>query len=172
LRRQREIAALTLKLWFHDPFDAEAYLQRGWEQLQQPNWADAITDLETAIQLRPDLPEAQRLLAEAYQLTGKREAALAALSKHLERRPADLDCRLQRGQVALTLGQPQPASEDLTQVLDAEPARDTARSYRARAYLRLGKAHEALADIDLLLKDHPHDFLLHQMRADAQERLG
>jgi len=76
---------LTLKLWCHNLFDAEAYLQRGWEQLQQPNWA-AIADLRTAIQLRPDLPEAQRLLADAYLLTGQREAALAALGKHLEQR--------------------------------------------------------------------------------------
>jgi tetratricopeptide (TPR) repeat protein len=74
--------------------------------------------------------------------------------------------------VALALGQPQFASGDLTQVLDAEPDRDAARSYRARAYLQLGKAHEALADIDWLLKDQPRDFLLYQIRADAQERLG
>jgi serine/threonine protein kinase/WD40 repeat protein/tetratricopeptide (TPR) repeat protein len=172
LRRQREIAGLTLKLLFHNPFDAEAYLRRGWEHLQERNWASARRDLKIASGLRPDLPEVHRLCAEVYLQTGEPEAALAALSKHLERRPADLDCRLQRGKVALALGQLQPASEDLTQVLDAEPARDTARSYRARAYLRLGKAHESIADIDWLLKDHPRDFLLHTMRADAQERLG
>jgi serine/threonine protein kinase/WD40 repeat protein/tetratricopeptide (TPR) repeat protein len=172
LRRQREITALTLKLWFHNPFDAETYLRRGWEQMQQHNWAPAIVDLEAATRLRPDLPGAQRLLGEAYLLTGKREAALAALSKHLERTPADLDSRLQCGKLALALAQPQSASKDLTQVLDAEPDRDTARSYRARAHLQLGKAHEAIADIDWLLKDQPRDFFLHQLRADAQDRLG
>jgi tetratricopeptide (TPR) repeat protein len=171
LRRQAEAGLLAFRLLWN-PFDAEAYLERGRLHLQEKHGDEAVADLEWAVALLPGHAYAHRTLAEAYLHRFDRKAALAALSRHLERTPEDSEARLERGQLALALGQPQLADDDFTKVLAADPARDLARSRRAQAYIRLGRRQQALADLNSLLKDSPRALSLYYLRADLHERLG
>jgi tetratricopeptide (TPR) repeat protein len=171
MRRQAEAGLLAFRLLWN-PLDANAYLERGRLHLGEKRWSQAVADLEQAVALLPGHAYAHRTLAEAYLGRFDLKAAQAALSRHLERAPEDTEARLERGQLALELGQPEQAADDFTKVLAAEPSRDLARSRRAQAYIRLGRIEEALADFDALLKDSPKPLSLYYLRADLHERLG
>src|SRR5262249_53649781 len=87
-RRAAGLAGMNRRL-AANPDDAEALIHRGWLLHQQSKGPGAITDLERRLRLQPEDADACWLLAEAYRETGNLAAALAALSRLLERAPED-----------------------------------------------------------------------------------
>ncbi len=170
-RRAAELAEMNRRL-AEEPDDAEALIHRGWLFTQKKKWRDAIADLEHRLRIHPDDSDASWLLTEAYQETYNAAGALTAFSRLLERSPDDRDARIQRGLLALAVGQPDLAVEDFSRVLTREPDLDRARYRRAQALMRLGRHREALADLDILIPKHPEVYAPYPLRGIAREALG
>jgi tetratricopeptide (TPR) repeat protein len=133
---------------------------------------ESIADLERALTLRQDDPDAPILLAETYLQTNDLAAARTALDRHLARSADDLDARYQRGLIALGLGHLQAAAKDFTRGLEADPARTEIRYRRAQTWLRLGRFQDALTDIDMLIRSYPEYAPALERPGETHESLG
>jgi len=75
----RRIEALLRKAVALDPRLAKGFLQLGILLSDQQRYKEAIQELQTAIRLEPDVPQAHYRLAQAYQRTGQKALAVKEL---------------------------------------------------------------------------------------------
>lgn len=69
-----------------DPRRVDLWVQTGRIFAKMSNWAQAIPALETALQIRPGLPEAEHLLALALFSTGRQQEACAMIDAVCKKR--------------------------------------------------------------------------------------
>ncbi len=122
-RRKAERTEMDRRL-AANPDDAEALIHRGWLSLTERRLPEAIADLDHVHRLQPGYPDVDWMLSQAYQDAGNLAGALASTSRLLEREPEDQDIRLQRGLLALALGQTQRAADDFSRLITAQPDLD------------------------------------------------
>ena len=72
-------------------------LNFGNKFIRERSWQDAITWLQQAIKIQPDLYEAFYLLGEAYLELGQLEEAVETLDQAIQLRPDDPSARLKIG---------------------------------------------------------------------------
>lgn len=150
---------------FATPADAR------WKFLRQ----QALTRLEKAIELAPELTEAQLLIAQYNLLPGgDKEVAQAALAKAFENSGDN------PGQQAMAMvlraqstEDPEQKLADLNKALEADPDNELALALRGDMYFEQGKTDEAIADYRKLAEkqgNNPSTLLLLADRLAKSEK--
>ena len=109
--------ALTLM-----PDDAQAYLGRARAKIALGRYADALPDLNKAIELAPDAA-AYANRAGAYQAMGDPEAAIADMTRSIELAPERAKSYESRGLLYGRIGEVDEAMADIAKAIDLDPSR-------------------------------------------------
>ncbi|WP_250480044.1 MULTISPECIES: glycosyltransferase family 9 protein [unclassified Caballeronia] len=85
------------------PYHAQAYVELGLIQQRSARFFDAQTQFASAVNLNP-CAENYDLLAQAMELSGRFEGALATYLEALDRNPENIPCHVRYGYALLRLG--------------------------------------------------------------------
>ncbi len=110
--------------------------------------AEAIVQLQAAIELDPDRAEPHRLLGLAYAAGEQYERGIAELRSAIAKRPTDERARLALADVLVRADQATAAAQSLRDAIAAIPRSGRAHYVLARLYQRQGKQAEALQEFD------------------------
>jgi Tfp pilus assembly protein PilF len=97
------------------------YYNLGTLYLQNGQLAPAIRELETAVEIKPDYPDAQRNLATALQRNHQDAEAIAHFRAALLNFPNDPGLHFSLGLSLMQLGQPSAAAGEFQTVLSLAP---------------------------------------------------
>ena len=146
----------------------ECYAQRGMRWWGGVDVADvAMACVKQALEIEPDLPEAQLVTAMVHRLRGDSERLLATLEQVVKANPDHVQALEWTAWSYLSLGRPQQAVGYLERLVARHPDRFTAWGYLANCYEMLGRekdseraadqAHESNIEYARL---HPEDSLV------------
>ena len=144
----------------------------GQAAAQEGDFDAAVEHLERAIELRPDVAEAQATLGNIYLRQGRLEEAGAALRAEVASHPADHQSRYVLATVLELDNQPQAALREVELVLDAEPDFADARYLRGKILLEDGRVDEAAAQLLAAAELAPEDPNIRNQLGLAYQKLG
>ena len=144
----------------------------GQAAAQEGDFDAAVEHLERAIELRPDVAEAQATLGNIYLRQGRLEEAGDALRAELAAHPADHQSRYVLATVLELDNQPQAALREVELVLDAEPDFADARYLRGKILLEGGRVDEAAAQLLAAAELAPEDPNIRNQLGLAYQKLG
>lgn len=150
--------------WHTHVVKAEAY------QLRNDN-AQATSEYETALQLKPEAPEIYEALGDLFIQNNQPDRALAALEKALELEPARARTLYLLGELYINQRDEQRAILYLQKALRYDANLTEAHAYLARAYLHEGQSAEAAAEVQKALSLDIHGDL-HYLLYQAYTHLG
>jgi tetratricopeptide (TPR) repeat protein len=151
---ETEDAARILEtLSSEQPRWAAAHLERGLALGQLGRGEDAIEALQRALALKPDLPDAWRLLADHLQASGDVDAADRARANHV--RASTRDPRLLQAASALCDNRIAEAEQRLREHLKAAPTDVAAIRMLAEVAARLGRYDDAQRLLERVLELAP-----------------
>lgn len=134
------------------PLDADAFALRAESRLHGP-YEQNINDLNTALELNPNLAHAQWLLADICLATGQIDKAKAAAEEACELEPDNTAYQLRKAQALAALGQYDEATLAVRAVLDGTA---TPPIVRAQALHEMGRL-AALGDAQIAAKAIPFE---------------
>lgn len=150
---------------------AEGHLLMGLAYMNAKDYRAAVTELEKAVELKPDLPQARSLYARALLDSGDQEAAGREFQRALQLNPNDFQANLQLG----GLRQRQKRfDEALTYLQRAGALRpdDLAVPHAlASVYLGMGEPERALGLLEKVVKEAPEFVDAHVLLATTYYRL-
>jgi tetratricopeptide (TPR) repeat protein len=151
-------------------------VNRGVLRVRQERFEDAIVELRSAIERKPNAYQAYVNLAQAYRRLDKRDLALEQLQRAIQLEPGLAHLYRLRARLHLERNEPALALTDFDQAIEREnsnsPYRVDDHVERGRLLLSGGKLAEALSSFDaalVLRKDHS---LGQRLRAETLFRLG
>lgn len=137
-----------------NPRYAEAYLVRAKAQSKSVlgDMKSVKKDLEKAIQLKSDLPDAYELLADFYDQEKRYDKAVAAWSRAIANNKSDRDLYRHRSASLYALGRRQEAIDDLDRYIAIRPDRPIGYRIKAGLLVDMGRFDDALKAYELALK--------------------
>jgi tetratricopeptide (TPR) repeat protein len=117
----------------------------------------AFTDLDRALQLKPENAEAYEGRAAVYMLVGKPREAIENLDKAIELDPGNAETRTTRGFMYLMLREPERAIADFDKSIEIAPDYVMAYKNRGATYLGLNRYKEAVRDYERFVELAPDD---------------
>lgn len=135
---------------------ADALLQRVQFFGYPSSWADsAMTLVERAIRLDPDLPEAYRALGFVHSVYGREAAALQASLRALDLRPAYAEALNNAGWSRYYMGDMVEAERLIGRAFRLQPTVPQLRSNVGAIWAALGRVDEAELWLDEVLETNP-----------------
>jgi tetratricopeptide (TPR) repeat protein len=144
------------------PRFAEAYLNLGLVREDQGRYQDAITNFQTALQLKPRLRGANLFLGVAEYRSNQLDAAIAAMRKETGAYPKDANAWMWLGVVELEKGNGEDATEALDKAAKLAPQNVDILYHRGRAHLFV--SNESYAR---MFKADPKSWRVRQLLAEA-----
>jgi len=142
-----------------DPDNQFVGLTLGVLNLQEGRKDEALTLLEENIDAEITPTPFIRAAMMAKIDSGKREEALATLSRAVESRPNDVDLLAMHGLLALSLpSQSETGIASLSKALELDSSRSRLRLALARHYMQQGKQEQALGQLRVALTQTPTDW--------------
>lgn len=145
-------------------------IARGNAFLTEGQPAEALTDYEAALKVKPGLSDVLGLKAEALLMLGRFEQAAATFDSACTAQPRNADFLSGRAITRLALGRRDDADTDWHHQFDLLP-REFA-SARACVALRLADYEKALPELERALEKEPRDPYWQLYRMTALRRLG
>jgi predicted O-linked N-acetylglucosamine transferase (SPINDLY family) len=170
LLRQGEPAqaeAIAQRASKDDPVSARAWFIIGAARHSQGNLEAALSAIERALALAPDLLEARRACAAILLELKRLREALAQIEELLRRRPAATDFLVDAGFILEELGESAAALARYDEALQRTPGDFRARLNRGALLARLGRPEEALRDNQALVRSHVGSAAAHYNLADV-----
>lgn len=174
LLRQGDFAqaeAIALHATEADPNCARSWLLLGAARHGMRNPEAALSAMERALALDPELDEARRACAAILQELKRPREALAQVEDLLRRRPAAADFLVDAGVVLEEMGEPETALARYDEALRRSPGDFRARLNRGAQLARLGRLEEALRDNQALVRSYVGSAAAHYNLADVLLRL-
>lgn len=141
-----------------DPeWQAKVLHWRGNLYRQTQQYTDALSDLQEAVRLMPQVAEYYRDRGLVYLLNGQFASAFSDLDRAIELNPQDARAIAYRGSVYQVQGNSPMALQEFTQALQLHPNFRPVLVSRAATYRDLGEYKAALADLDEALLLLPED---------------
>ncbi len=119
--------------------DASICVEMGKILLEQKRYNEAITSLEKALSLNPELPMVHNALAHLYMKKGNLATALEELNKELSISPGNLKVLKSMGKILLDLGRDKEAINIYYQIVEKDPNNIDAYITLGSIYSRLGE---------------------------------
>jgi tetratricopeptide (TPR) repeat protein len=175
IRAGRATEAITLfnELLRIDPRDAFSYMNRGTMRIAVGDIELGMSDLNSAINLRPDLMEAWYNRGNAQLIHLHRfEGAIADFDEVIRQRPDFALAYCSRGLAKLQLGESNNALADYNQGIERDPKQTYCHFNRGNLFLAEREYQKAISDFSAALSGRPADAMTLSGRAQAYEALG
>jgi tetratricopeptide (TPR) repeat protein len=130
-------------------------LDRGKWELEQRRYGMAVRLFSDAIAEDPNLAQAFRLRAQAYEQTSRPHLALRDYDRYLALRPSDANTHIRRGDLLNLNLEHRAAMEDYERALKLKPSAVAALLGRGLALVALGRYPEAIEDYRRILELEP-----------------
>jgi tetratricopeptide (TPR) repeat protein len=156
-----------------DPKFAAAYLWNGKTELNLQNPRGAYGALNQAVELNPNLTEAQILLGDLFLMAKQLDKAKEKAEIALKQEPNNTDALLLSASLALAQSQPQKALEVLAEVRRLDPGKIAAYLLEASILGKEKKLAGAAAILEQGIKANPKALNLYVARAglaDSQKQ--
>jgi len=150
---------------------AEARLLMGAAHLRRNDSRSAVPELEQAAAANPALPAVHSLLGRALVGIGRRDDALAAFRKELERNPNDFDSNLYVGLFLKDDGKLDEAEEHLKRAGRLRPNDPAVLYMLGSLHLAAGRAEQAQQALETVTTRVPTYRQAHVLLATAYYRL-
>ena len=140
--------------------DPQAFVPRhllGVARAQQGRNAEALALIESALAIRPDVPDALLNRGNVLKLLGRLEDALASYDRVLMLQPDFADAHFNRANTLTLMQRPADAVTSYDQVLAHRPHHEGALVNRGNALHALKREEAALADFDRALTVNPNN---------------
>lgn len=144
----------------------------GQAHAQQDDYDAATRYLQRALELKPDVAEAQGTLGDIYLRQGKLTAAEEALRAELRSHPGDARAMVTLAVVLDLNRKPEAALEVLGPLLEAKPDLADGRYLFGKILLAQGAAEEARAQLEAAAALSPEDANVRYQLGQAYQRLG
>jgi tetratricopeptide (TPR) repeat protein len=164
-------APLIQKLLQHGE-TAEAHMLLAYTQLQAHDKAKSMAEVERAIELNPNLPEAYSLRGRLAYLMSNLQEAEASFNKALQLDPNDFEALLWQGTLLRQEGQLQESEKNLSHALQLQPGDIRCRFQFARLRSDEGDDQTAAQLLEKLIQDAPEYTEAHRTLATIYFRLG
>lgn len=133
----------AIRLFGDKPDAAYPLYLRAKISMEERDAAQASTQLQKAVSLRPDFAEAWSDLGEARRNLDDNQGAAAALRRAVELSPEDSVARTRLGSILLDSGQPHQAASSLREAVRLDPKNQSALNALQLALRRDGHPEEA-----------------------------
>ncbi|HEX4567909.1 MAG TPA: tetratricopeptide repeat protein [Vicinamibacterales bacterium] len=144
----------------------------GQADAEQGDYDGAIATLQRAVQLKPDIAEANRTLGVIYMKQGKLPQAAEALRAELASHPSDPVARDTLATVLDLQGHQSEALDELARALQARPQDADARYLMGKILLARGSAAEAAEHLAIAARLAPEDANVFFQLAQAYQKSG
>jgi len=144
----------------------------GQADAEQGDYDAAIATLQRAVQLKPDIADANRTLGVIYMKQGKLPEATAALRAELASHPSDAVARDTLATVLDLQGHQPEALDELGRALQARPQDADARYLMGKILLARGSAAEAAEHLAIAARLAPEDANVFFQLAQAYQKSG
>jgi tetratricopeptide (TPR) repeat protein len=144
----------------------------GQAHAQQGDYDGAIATLQHALEIKPDVHEAQGTLGVIYLKQGRLPEAEAAFRAELASNSGDILTRHNLGNVLELQGRPKEAEAALREVLAANPQFVDSRYLLGKILLARGAAREAIEELKSAARLAPQDANIHYQLAQAFQKSG
>ncbi len=151
---------------------AEISVMLGQARAQEGDYEAAIETLTRALQLKPDVGEANATLGVIYLKQGKLDEAERALRAELAARPADVKSANALATVLDFQGRPEEAIPILRAALKTKPDYADARYLLGRLLLAKGSAADAVEHLEAAAHVAPEDANIRYQLGRAYQALG
>ncbi|MCI4662422.1 MAG: tetratricopeptide repeat protein [Neomegalonema sp.] len=148
---------------------AQTLLNRGRALMRAGRIEAAISDINQALRLHTEFPEAWFDRGRALTARGDHAEAHRSYNNAVLLRPDDWLALVGRASSAIELNAAHEALPDLNRVIELQPKQALGYLQRARAYAALGRRHEALSDFSTAAEMAPDDPAPLMGRAALQE---
>ena len=149
---------------------AEARLLLGTTKLQVNDLSGALTDLQKAVELNPNLPDLYSYYGLALMSTGDQAGAQKAFEQALKNDPNSFESNLRMGVLLREDQNYGAALQHLRHALDVRPGDLGVRYQIAAAELSLGQVEKARSDLEAIVKEAPNFTEAHVSLATAYYR--
>jgi len=170
--RAAEAEALFERLLAAHGATPELRVVLGQAHAQQGDYDSAISELQSALTLKPDVAEANATLGLIYLKQGKLPEARTALRAELQAHPADVKAAHTLATVLDLEGEQQEAVAILRSVLVARPGFADARYLLGKMLLAQGVTDEAAEQLEAAARLAPEDANIHYQLAQAYRKQG
>ncbi len=155
-------ASLGLSGCKHDPNkQKQKYLESGKRYESDGKLREAVIQFSNALKVDKNFAPAHYELAKTYIQLGSIVAAYQELQRTVTLNPANLQARLDLGNMLLAGGVPDRATQQANAILAAQPNNADGYALLSRIALRKGDRPEALKDIQQAISLNPNDSKLH-----------
>jgi tetratricopeptide (TPR) repeat protein len=144
----------------------------GEAHAEQGDFDVAIATLQRAIQLKPDIADANRTLGVIYMKQGKLPEAVAALRAELASHPSDAIARDTLATVLDLQGKQSDALDELSRALRLRPQDADARYLMGKILLARGSAADAAEHLAIAARLAPEDANVFFQLAQAYQKSG
>lgn len=148
-----------------DPGHVDAFAFRGLARFRLKEFSAAAADLTAALEKGCLLQFVRPLLADAQDLQGDHEAAIATLDAVLEQTPDDPVSSMHKAALLLSTDRAPEALELLNQLLEKQPELALAHAERGKVHRMLLEFDDALEDFSNALRLGANDPLIRLNRA-------
>ena len=131
-----------------EPGRAELWNGRGYIQMNEKNFSEAVGDFSKSLELDPDCVQCQHNLGVGYLESGRLSDGLEALTIVIKKAPESDMAFNHRGLVYSRLGQYDNAIADFTSAIDLNPSNGHYYLNRAVSYVKSGSGQMAKEDLD------------------------
>lgn len=149
---------------------AEARLLIGTTKLIVNDFQGALTDLQKAVELNPELPDVFAYYGAALVATGDQEGAKQAFAKALQQDPNNFESNLRMGFLLRNDNEFDEAMKYLKRALEVRSGDPGVRYQIAAVELSQGNVAQARADLESLVKESPDFTEAHVSLATAYYR--
>jgi len=149
---------------------AEARLLLGTTKLQVNDFSGALTDLQKAVELNPNLPDLYSYYGLALMSTGDQAGAQKAFEQAIKNDPNSFESNLRMGVLLREDQNYGAALQHLRDALDGRPGDLGVRYQIAAAELSLGQVEKARSDLEATVKEAPNFAEAHVSLATAYYR--
>jgi Flp pilus assembly protein TadD len=153
-----------------DGDSAEARLLIGTTKLMVNDFQGALTDLQKAVDLNPELPDVFAYYGAALVATGDQEGAKQAFAKALQQDPNNFEPNLRMGFLLRNDNEFEDAMKYLKRALEVRPGDPGVRYQIAAVELSQGNVEQARVDLESLVKESPDFTEAHVSLATAYYR--
>ena len=151
---------------------AEEYLKRGVTYYSRGNFDQAILDLNKALKVKPDFPEAYLNRGLAHINKGNTEQAFLDYNKAIELNPKYEEAYYVRGLAHAGRGEFDEAISDYGKAIETNPQYVQAYLNRGFVYVNKGVPEQAIADFNKVLKINASIPAVYYLRGVAYANKG
>lgn len=150
---------------------ADDWFLKSVEKYQKKDYQGAISNLNQALEIKPDYSDAYNNRGIIREITGDKDGAISDLTTALKFRPKNFISYYNRANIRQQLGDKQGALSDYNKAISLKPDYSDAYHNRGLIYKKLGNYQEALTDFDKAIQLKP-DTIAYSNRGSVRFELG